>query len=504
MMSSSKNPTMSRPKFPPLFSKPLPTPPSKKSQILEPDNSLDPARQRINNMMVEAVELANKALKLEKESNWEEALTGYSEVCSFFKKMMENADSNDLQELLFVHHKYSRRLVFIRTKVSEMKKKENKETKALNSTTLSKKKLNQVTPINTNISYEYNRNDYDTTQSGVSLSPIKTGNSARSLSDSKITPITSIMKHNANMNNNSYSMNTSLNSAFNVYETSPVNYFSKNNNMRKTIIKKSSLPSITENYHKLNSNITSTNNTNLYTWNETNQYLNSQRKSYDVNIERNTTALDNVNELRRNIDLISIPETEENSSMTNNLITKEKEIKGSAGRLLKQRLAHMPSLPELSKTKTKTNTSIIAKSLDNNNYYLNNNCQDNDNDNDNDSWRESCTLPTNFDINKEMEMIKSNHKNYIFATAKPRLNGNRKPSVDKYIEKMESLSLLSPSSPSSPSIKKKFIFNSNSSQQSATSSLNNLSHLNNSSSSLNSGNYDNRIFSYNFNFILFI
>lgn len=81
------------------------------------DSTLDPIQQRTRTAMLKAADLAHFALSLEKDQQWVEALDAYSEVCSFFKKIMEGADSKDLHDLLYLYHQYSKRLTFLKDKV---------------------------------------------------------------------------------------------------------------------------------------------------------------------------------------------------------------------------------------------------------------------------------------------------------------------------------------------------------------------------------------------------
>lgn len=81
------------------------------------DSTLDPIQQRTRTAMLKASKLANFALDLEKEQQWVEALDAYSEVCTFFKKIMEGADSKDLHDLIYLYQQYSKRLNFLKNKV---------------------------------------------------------------------------------------------------------------------------------------------------------------------------------------------------------------------------------------------------------------------------------------------------------------------------------------------------------------------------------------------------
>ncbi|KAJ9081168.1 hypothetical protein DSO57_1017531 [Entomophthora muscae] len=83
------------------------------------DIAIEASQKRTRTMMAKAAELAIVALDLEKELRWSEALTAYIEVCSYFKRILEVAESKDISDILFVYHKYSKRMAYIRSKTKQ-------------------------------------------------------------------------------------------------------------------------------------------------------------------------------------------------------------------------------------------------------------------------------------------------------------------------------------------------------------------------------------------------
>lgn len=63
---------------------------------------MEASQKRTRAMMNRAAELARVALDLEKELRWAEALKAYYEVCSYFKRILEVADSSDVSDILYV------------------------------------------------------------------------------------------------------------------------------------------------------------------------------------------------------------------------------------------------------------------------------------------------------------------------------------------------------------------------------------------------------------------
>lgn len=81
----------------------LPTPPKLHEMDRVPvDIAIEASQKRTRVMMAKAAELARVALDLEKELRWNEALSAYNDVCTYFKRILEVAESKDISDILFV------------------------------------------------------------------------------------------------------------------------------------------------------------------------------------------------------------------------------------------------------------------------------------------------------------------------------------------------------------------------------------------------------------------